>query len=183
MTEKRELIGGETIVYDGYFRLADLYSIIEAWVAERGFDKDDKLHEIKVKEEGRYVELDLQPSKQVSEYMKIIAQIRISIKQMTDEEVEIDGKIVKMNKGNIKIIFKASMFTDHEGDWESGPFIQIFQTFFEKFIFKRDIEEFERMAINEVRTLKNEVSAFLNLNKFITPHANVTLNNAKHTTR
>lgn len=172
MSERKEIVNGETISYEGYFRLADLYTLIDSWTRDHGFGKDDKLHEIKVKEEGRYVELNLQPARQLSHYAKVVIIIAISIAKMTDEKITIDEKEMLMNKGSIKIVLKSHLVTDLEGDWVSTPFMQVFQTIFEKFIFKRDVEEYEKIAINELRFLKNEISAFLNLNKFIAPHQN-----------
>ena len=166
MTEKKLITGG-TIKYSGYFKLSELYTLIEQWTAERGFDKDDKLHEVKVKEEGQYIELDLQPAKQISDYVKFVIQIRATFSKITEEKIVIDEHETTMNKGDATILVQGMILTDFEGDWKSRPAYQIWKTIFDKFVFKTDLDTFEDTLKKNVAELKHEISSYLNLQKFV----------------
>lgn len=167
MTEKSIVVEGLTVSYEGYFHSNDLNKLIRRFTKERGYDPVDVMHEVKVKEDGRYIVLDLRPKKDVSDYVKFVIQTKIALNKVTDAEIDIDGKKLKINKGSAKIVINGFMFTDYEGDWQSSPKTVFFKLLFDKFIYKKHTDDFKGMLTKDCNLLRNEISSFLNLHKYI----------------
>lgn len=167
MGEKNLVVEGLTVSYEGYFHCNDLNHLIRRFTRERGYDPKDVMHEVKVKEDGRYIVLDLRPSKAISDYVKFAIQTKISMNKVTDAEIDLDGKKVKINRGSVKVVINGFMFTDYEGDWQSSARAVFFKILFDKFIYKRHVDDFKGILAKDCNLLRNEISSFLNLHKYI----------------
>lgn len=174
MTEKQLVIEGISLGYEGYFDTNALYNFIDRYTRERGWDKQDVLHDIKNKESYRDIYLDLRPSKTISDYAKFMMKIIVNMTHVTDEIIELDGKKIKTNKGKVNITLNGFMMTDYEGDWQSSAKWTFMKTIYDKFIFRSHTEDFENMLKDEVHRLRNEISAFLNIKKHVDSQANRT---------
>lgn len=167
MGEKNLVVDGLTVSYEGYFHCNDLNRLIRRFTESRGYDPKDVMHEVKVKEDGRYIVLDLRPDKKVSDYAKFIVQTKIAMNKVTDAEIEIDGKKVKINHGSVKVVINGYLMTDYEGDWQSSPRAVFMKLLFDKFIYKRHVDDLQGMLKTDCNNLRNEISSFLNLHKYI----------------
>jgi hypothetical protein len=103
----------------------------------------------------------------VSDYVKFIIQIQATFSQITDESIFIDEHEVTMNKGSVSITLRGMVITDYEGDWKSRPGYQIWKTIFDKFIYKTDLDTFDVTLKKNIAELKQEISSYLNLQKFV----------------
>jgi hypothetical protein len=56
MGEKLVVVKDLKLGYEGYFDSQKLYQLIDRFTQERGYDKNDVLHEVKVKEDGKYID-------------------------------------------------------------------------------------------------------------------------------
>lgn len=167
MGEKKIIVDGLTISYEGYFHANDLYRLINKFTLQRGYDPAEVLHELKVKEDGRYTVIDMRPTKSISDYVQFMIQTKIAYNKVTDEMIELEGKQIKINKGSVKIVINGYIFSDYEGNWESSPRAVFFKVFFDKIIFKKQTDDFNSMLKGDCMLLRNEISAFLNLHKYI----------------
>jgi hypothetical protein len=167
MSEKNIVSDAEIISYEGYFSVADIYNLINRWTAERSWDKYDKLHEVKIKEDGRHIDLYLEPNKGISDYAKFIIEIKASFSKVTDVEVEVDGKKMHLQHGSAKISLTGVIVSDYEGDWESSPKFQFLRTIYDKFVYREHTKDMAQMLKDEVKRLKNEITAHLNMNRHI----------------
>ncbi|MFT4326734.1 MAG: hypothetical protein ACMXYK_04490 [Candidatus Woesearchaeota archaeon] len=167
MTEKKLVVEGETVSYHGIFNAKELYNLIENFANERGWDRKDYKHEVLNRETHRDIIWDLRPNATISEYAKYEIHIKGSLTNVTDIEVVLDGKKTKMQKGNVKITFVGFLFTEYEKDWQSSAGWYVFRTIIEKFIMKTHMDDYEAMIQKHVSMLKHEVSAYLNLTKYV----------------
>ena len=167
MGEKRLLVEGLTVSYAGYFHAKELHKLIRRFTAERGYDPHDVLHEVKVKEDGRYIILDMRPDKTVSDYVKFRIQIKLVMDKITDAIIEIDSKKIKINNGSVKATINGFILTDYESDWQTGAKKVFFKLLFDKFIYKKHMDEMDAMLKKDCSLLRHEISSFLNINKYI----------------
>src|SRR3989344_5944700 len=79
MVEKNLLINNKKITYHGVFRTSELLSEIRHALDEKGYAYAEKKNEELVTPEGRLLQLELRPVKQVSPYMQFMVKIRISL--------------------------------------------------------------------------------------------------------
>lgn len=167
MTEKRLIISDLGLSYSGYFHASEVYKIINKFALERGYDWKETLNEVIVKEDHRNITLKLEPSKSISDYVKTTIKVEAEMSDVTDEEIEIDGKKITVNKGKVKVDLKGIMLSDYEGDWQSTAWRVFIRTIKDKFVYRDYTKSFEDKLKKDVMRLRNELSSFLNLNKYV----------------
>ena len=82
---------------------------------------------------------------------------------MKDAEVEIEGKKVKTNKGEVEIVFKANIIKDYEKRWEDKPLWKFLRGIYEKYIIRETIDEFEDDLEDDVKDMIKDLKAFLRI--------------------
>ncbi len=169
MSEVKLVIDGKTLEYEGLFDAQEMYKLIDHFFWQRGFDKREIHNLEKVRESGKYVELELQPYKKISDYAKIIVRMFIRMFDVKEVEVELDGQKVRLNQGRILIIFDGFLETDYENRWENKPIYIFIRTVFDKFIYKSYTDKFEGMLEDEVGQLVTQLKSFLNLYRHKVP--------------
>jgi len=82
---------------------------------------------------------------------------------MKDAEVEIDGKKVKTNKGEVEIVFKANIIKDYEKRWEDKPFWKFLRSVYEKYVIRETVDEYEDDLEDEVKEMISDIKGFLKI--------------------
>jgi hypothetical protein len=166
MSEKRLVIDQMRLNYSGIFNLNELYKMIDGWLYEKGYDKYEKKNEEQVLETGRKIEIELRPWKKTTDYAKNEIRLRIFVDNMTDVEIERDGRKTKMHKGDIQMIFDAFLETDYEHRWENKPVYYFFRTLVDKYIFRIYTGKFIGNLVADTRDLHQRIKAYLNLYRY-----------------
>ncbi|MFH1398525.1 MAG: hypothetical protein ABIG95_00245 [Candidatus Woesearchaeota archaeon] len=166
MVETQIIVDGESISYEGLFDAHELFMLIDSFFQEKHWDKREIQSMEKVEPDGKYIELELQPYKKITDYVRYVVRIFIRMYNVTEVEIEKDGHKIKQNKGKIQIVFDGFMETDYEGRWEAKPMYIFIRTVFDKFIYKVYTGKFEAGLVDVVNTLKAQVKGFLNLYRY-----------------
>lgn len=166
MGEKLIVVKDLTVNYEGYFDSQGLYRLIDRFAMERGYDKNDTLHEVKVKEDGKYIKLDMRPEKTISDHIKFVIRTIIDIEKLTKETITVDGKEIKTNKGKVSIKFVGIVKSDYEGRWKSHPGLVFLKTIMDKYVYGTYDKDYKNMIKKDVFLLKNEISSYLNIHKY-----------------
>ncbi len=168
MPEQRLIVDHLTISYSGIFNVTELYQLMDNWFREKGFDKRELRNQEHVNPEGKYIELELQPWKKVSDYVRHVIRILVRMMRVKEVVVEIDGKRKRMNKGKVFIIIDGLMYTDFEGRWEQRPFYFFMRTIFDKFIYKTYTGQMEDLMVENCSQLHMLIKSHLNLYRHTT---------------
>jgi hypothetical protein len=163
MPEREVIIDKLRMTYEGLFSVAELYTMIDEWFREKGYDKKESKNIEVVRPEGKQIELVLEPWKKVTDYAKNIIKIRILMTDIKDVEVEKDHTKVKLNQGKIQLVFDAFMETDYESRWEGKPIFYFIRTVFDKYFYKPFLAGFETGVKADTMDLHKRIAAFLNL--------------------
>ncbi len=166
MSEKNLIIDQLRLNYSGLFEFHEMFKLIDGWFYEKGYDKLEKKNEEQTTPSGRVVEIELRPWKKTTDYAKNEIRVRIFIKEMKDVTVERDGKKMKVQQGDIHMIFDAFLESDYENRWESKPFFYFLRTLFDKFVYRVYTNKFEGVLANDTHDLYNRIKAFLNLYRY-----------------
>jgi len=166
MAERTTVVDGEKIVYKGLFDFRELYNIIDAFLWQKGFDKRVRKNEEQVSTDGKFVSVNLQPWKKITEYIKHEMKILISVHHAKEEIREIDGIKKKLTNGVVEINFFAYLVTDYEGRWEQRAEYFFLRTIFDRFVYKMQNQSSAGTLKSDVKILKGEVESFLNLHRF-----------------
>ena len=167
MVERRHLIDGLTIKFSGLFSAKDLYSVIDKWLQDNRYDKREIKNAELVRPGGKYIEIELLPWKKITDYARYEIRVRIFVQDMTDAEVEKEGKKVKMNKGDVTIVLDGFLSTDYENVWENKPVFYFLRTIFDKYIYKLYTNRFEKGLKSDVFHLNRLIKGFFNLGRYI----------------
>jgi hypothetical protein len=166
MAEKKAVISGLSLKYLGLFDMKEFYSIIERWLKDMGYDKDDYTHEYNVFEEGKVIKIELRPYRSVSDYVKLYMKINIVANNLKDVIVKIDEKDTQLQDGNVSVVFAGFVITDYEKRWVSNALSYFFRVIIDKYLYSGYIRNFEKLMMEDINLLYEELSSYLNLNKY-----------------
>jgi len=166
MPEQKLVIEGIEIGFEGVMNIKEIYKILDDWLNDNNYDKNELVNVEYLRPEGKYIELVLEPNKKVSDYVKNIIKIKAVAKNVKDVEIEQDGKKKKMQEGNLSIMFRGILETDYEGRWEQKATIFFLRVLVDKYIYKFYTDRFESALAKDVREISTQAKSFLNLYKY-----------------
>ncbi len=166
MAEKKFILKGLSIDYEGLFDAKAFYKFLDKFFKDYGYDKNEVVNEEKVHKTGKDILLKLEPNRTVSDYAKNFIQIKISIKNVKEVEITKDNKKVKMNEGKVSIQMASYLKTDIEGRWEQKPLFVFLRTLIDKFVYKVYLGHFEKELEKDTKQLYNSIKSFFNLYRY-----------------
>lgn len=167
MSEKLLVINGLQFNYKGVFEFDELLKVIHKSVEERGYVKHEKEFEEQVVPEGKNIFIELRPRKNKTAYYQLMIKMKITMKNVTEVQVVIDGLPKMMNQGEINIIFDAWTTTDYENRWGNKAFVYFLKAVISKFIYKFPLEiGFPGEVADDTRYVYNQVRSALGLYKY-----------------
>jgi len=163
MVERKLIIEDLALGYEGYFEATELYRAINDFIRNKNYDPVESKNFEYVGEKGKTIEIEMNPYKKITEYVKYELKIKIKMENVTEEIIEVDGIKRKLNKGKVTVKFKAYFTTDYEDVWEGKPWMFIFRTLVDKFVIPSYIQKWEEGLVKDVNDLHTEIKTFLNL--------------------
>lgn len=165
MAERTVVVDKLRLTYEGLFSIKDLYKMIDEWFRQKNYDKREKNNTESVTPEGKYIEIELEPWKKVTDYARNVIRLRMIFENITDVEVERDGKKMTLNKGKAHFVFDGFLGTDYFQRWEGKPLFFVIRAIYDKFIYAPYTAGFAKGVKDDVMHLHNQIKAFLNLYK------------------
>lgn len=162
MAEKERLTK-EKVERSGLMDFKAFYSFAHSWLREENYDVEEEKYSETVNGNTRDIVIEWKATKTLSDYFKHEIKIKYDVKELSDVEVEIDGKKKKMNKGKILIEITGNLIRDPESKWDITPWYRLLRDFYNKYIVPGRIDSHRGKLTNDVVTLKEEMKAFLEL--------------------
>jgi hypothetical protein len=166
MAERRIIIDNLLLQYEGLFELRELYMMIDKWLRQKGYDKFEKRNHEHVLKDGKYIEVELEPWKKITDYAKIVINMYMHCYNIKDVVVKKDNQDVRMNQGKVKIRFIGYLVTDYESKWEGKPVFYFLRAVMDKWVYRVSADKFEGAVSEDVKHLYQNVKAFLNLSRY-----------------
>ena len=163
MAERETLVDNYRLQYEGLFSVIDLYTMIDEYFEEKGYDKREKKNIERVTPEGKFIEIELEPYKKITDYAKSTIKVRLQMKDIKEVVVEKDGVKVKLNQGSIHLVFSCFLETDYEGKWETKPMFYFLRVLYDKFIYSSYTSQYKGEVVNDFNLLISQIRSFLNL--------------------
>lgn len=161
MGEKTPVAEGERITYKGYFNVKDLYNVIEEWLGENWYDRQEVAHKESIHENGKTIDIKMRPWKTVTDYMKYRMHLRIHLLDV--KEVVKDKK--KYDDGTVEFTVDAFLETDHEGRWQSTAWFLILHFFYDRYVYSSTVNKYKKGLRDDVNSLKNAIQSYFNFSK------------------
>lgn len=163
MPIKEFTVFDQSLQYSGPFELKELYLVMDNFFKNHHYDKYEKRHYEYRREEGRYIELELEPQKQISEYMKLYMNMEIFIRNIEDLDVEVKGKKRRLQQGDLTIRWRSHVSKVYGEFWERKPFRFFLRALVDRFFYKLHINKFTDELKNDTTMIRDQLKAFLNL--------------------
>lgn len=162
MAQKKQVYK-ETFKTTNYWKYSELYDMAFNWLKKNGYKIEENMYNEKLLSNGKEVIIRWTAEKKVTDYFKYQMILDWHILGLVDAEVEVDGKKVKTNKGEVEIIFKANIIKDYEKRWEDKPFWKFMRGVYEKYVIVETVDEFEDDLEDDVKDLIKAIKGFLRI--------------------
>lgn len=163
---ERQDVKTEKIVYEGIFKLPEVYKLINDWAKDKDYVLVEKKCLESVTEKGKNVECEFEPFKKLTDYAQSKVNVKVAAFDCTEVEVKKDKKRQKFSKGRLEINVDAYLETDYEARWEAKPVFFVLRTLFEKYLYAPFLSGFTKRIKSDAEILIDNIKAFLNLYKY-----------------
>ena len=159
---QKDTVYETTIKYGGYWKFSDFYTMLYDYLKSEGYlINEDEYKEVSA--DTKEIIIKWEAWKKVTDYFKYTITFKWHITRMIDAEVEVDGKVKKMNKSDLKLAVKGILVQDYGGNWEVKPHLKFMRGIYEKLIINTSVEAHEDKLADESAKAVEEVKAFLKL--------------------
>ena len=159
------IVDHHKIDYSGPLNVNHLLRMIENFIWERGFDKNQEKDFEQNTERGKFIEWQVAPWKWVTDYTRYIIRVRVLGYDIIKTDAVNNSKKTKVDTGRILIVMDGFVEYDLQSRWEQNPLLHFLRAIYDNFIFKAYTERFEHMLINDINHLHDHIEKFLNLYK------------------
>lgn len=133
------------------------------WLKDHNYSVTEKVYKEKLSGAGKEIVIAWEASRKVTDYFKYTIKLSWHILTMKDAEVEIDGKKVKTNKGELEIVFEGLVVRDYEKRWEDKPIHKFLRGLYENYIIKTTIDQYEEALEDDTKEIISDLKAFLRI--------------------
>jgi hypothetical protein len=162
MAEKKQVIK-EKVEHSGLFDFAGFYKFIHSWLTDENYDVTEDEYKETVSGNSRNIGIKWSATKGISDYFRHEVKLEFKISDLTDVEVEIEGKKKKMNKGKIALEIKGTLVRDPESKWDATPFYRFIRDAYNKYVIPARTESNENKIIGDIIKIKEEIKSYLEL--------------------
>jgi hypothetical protein len=160
---ERDVITKEKIEFTGLVNFKGYYGFAHNWLKDELYGVDEMRYVEKVSGSERSIDIDWKAVKPLTDYFKIELTIRWEVRNLTDVEVEIDGKKEKMNKGKVSIEIKTALVRDPESKMDRSGALKIMRDIYSKYIIPGRIEDMRIKTQQETIRFKEELKSYLDI--------------------
>ena len=165
MVEKKFVVDGMKLSYNGPFDIIEFYKKVEDWISAKGKEKDIKKKVEHVEPSGKKIEWFIEIWEDLAEYARILVRMRALFTDVKEVKIKKDKRRKRLNSGNVLIIFDGILETDIAGKWQQKPVFYFLRALTDKFIYKFYMNKFEDKLANDVYDLHDTLKDFFNAYK------------------
>ena len=162
MAEKDQILK-EKIDHNGYFDFKSFYSFAHSWFNEENYDVAEEKYSENVSGANRNIKFEWACTKQISDYFKLEMKIKFEVTDLSEVEVEIDGKKKKTNKGKVSVEVKGSLIRDPDSKWDGTHWTRFLRDVYSKYVVPGRIDNMTGKVNADVIAFKEQLKAFLEL--------------------
>lgn len=160
---QKKLVCKEKLTQVGYWDYSEVYTMLYNWLKDHGYNLTEPNYKEKLSGGGKEIIIKWEAKKMITDYFLYEIVLDWHILGMKDAEVEIDGKKVKTNKGELEIAFKGTVVKDYEKRWEDKPVHKFLRGVYENYVIRATIEEYEDDLEAQTKELISDLKAFLRI--------------------
>jgi len=144
MVEKRQVVDGLRLNYNGVFDVVEFYREVEDWISAKGMEKEIKKTGEHVKPTGKDIEWVIEIWKMPADYAKIIVRLRTLMTDIREVELRKGKSKLILNQGNVLCIFDGFIEQTISGRWQQKPLYYFMRALYDKYIYKLWTDKFNQ---------------------------------------
>lgn len=162
MAEKEKIIK-EKLEHSGLLDYPGFYAFAHSWLKEESYGVTEEKYAEKVSGNKRNIDIEWRATKELSDYYKFEIKLKFLIDDLTDVEVEVNGKKEKMNQGKTKLEMNGYLIKDHKSKWDTSAFARFMRDFYNKHVVPSRVNDMENLLKSELKEFKEQLKAFLEI--------------------
>jgi hypothetical protein len=144
----------ESLTKVGYWNYDSVYKFLFEWFIDEGYTLKENSYKEKLTPAGKEILISWTAEKKLTSYFKRTIDMDWHILTMKDAEIEVNGKKIKTNKGEIKIVFKSDLVIDYKNQWKKeNSFHKMLSKLYQKYILRPTIEEYAGGTEDETKKI------------------------------
>ena len=168
MPKEDSIIVDSKVKYKGTFDLKLLYKKIREWLLREGYsdpcEGGEKKYSERVKPGGKQIEFVWEAKKgEEAGYFDLNIKLSFFLNALNEVEIEKDGKKIKLDNGEIEVVFNSALVRNANDKWDEGGFMF---KIYERYIIGDKIEHFKIELYKDSNKLIDEVKNFFSLYRF-----------------
>lgn len=165
MVEREVIVSKQKLYHEGLFSATELYKLIDEYFENLQYDKREIKNIESVREKGKYIEIEMEPHRKITDFIEYKIHIRMIMENLTEVKVEKGKRKIKTNKGDLKIVFDAYVETDYEARWEDKPSFYVIRALFNKFLYPSQRMKYSAEVKQDLMHLIDNIKSYLNMIK------------------
>ena len=162
MVEKKFVVDGMKLSYNGPFDIIDFYKQVEDWISAKGLEKEIKKKVEHVEASGKKIEWFLEIWEDVGEYARRVVRLRALFNNVKEVKVQKGKRKKKLNKGEALIIIDGILETDIQGKWQQKPVYYFLRALVDRFIYRFHMNKVEDRLAGDAYDLHHTLEDFFN---------------------
>ena len=146
---------GIKVRHSGVLNLDDFMTWLKRWLDFNGYKQDEDFYEEKNTARGKIIDFRWTTQKKKDSYFGYIIEIYFSFNGIVDVEVPLEGKKIKMQKGD----FEVKLVSYINKGTEAPTF---FRAIYERFLKKENINLYTEELYSKTYSLQEEIKGQFN---------------------
>ena len=149
------------------FSMDDLYKNVKHWFDYEGYGDQTKSfieekYVERMKGDSKLLEIQWEAQKNETDYVTFVIRIGFFVLGLKDAEIEVGGKKIGTQKGEVEMSIKSFILTDRKKRWNS----KLMQNLYEKYIIKDRIEDYKTDLYSKTYSLHDEIKNYLEMHQY-----------------
>lgn len=153
--------------YTGLVSIAGIYKFIKQFMSEHGYSFNEMNHTEQTFEDGKHINLFILSDNKVNDYAEVDWEISLNFSNCQEVSVEIEGRPVKMHKGNVSLSVELFQKSNYDKSFEQNAFQYFIRTVLDKYVVKSYLNQTKARAKKDFGLFMEQAKSYINLEKFV----------------
>ncbi|MBS3131048.1 hypothetical protein J4212_01330 [Candidatus Woesearchaeota archaeon] len=165
MVEKKFVVYGLRLSYNGPVGIEEFYKEVEDWIRAKGMQKELKKKSERLIPKGKNIEWAIEIWRRPMENVKGMVRLRAIFHNVREIELQRRGKTIRTQHADALFIIDGILETHLWRKWEMNPWFFFVRAMVDKYIWPFHSEKYDGPVAADTHELHKHIQAFLNIQK------------------
>ena len=167
MSEKKQVLYDLRTTYNGPFSVEDFYSEVDAWISEKGFEKEPKRKLEHVTKSGKKIELVIEANSHFDDLHAGVIVLRVLIDNVKEIVIKKNKKKVKTNNGDVYINIDGFVQSEIHGSfYQVKPIYYFIRAVIDKYVYNFWSDKYDGAVNSDGRELFKRIQSFFQVQRY-----------------